>query len=92
MSSFLRRRAIALVAEAEQLLECGSQTGDADPTEPALRLLAAARALLRTCPEPPAELPAALRRLGQAAHRVGLEELSDRSYLEAARLESRLGR
>ena len=80
MPSFVRRRADALIAEAELLLAEGTVEG-------AIQRLIAACNLLRRCPGPPVELPALLRRLGDLSASIGNEELSDRSYLDAWNLD-----
>lgn len=81
MSSFLRRRAQALIAQAET---CFAEAADED----ALNLLSRACYLLRGCRPSTSELSALLRRVGDIAASLGDDELSDESYLEARRREA----
>jgi len=87
MSRFLRRRARALVDEAERL---GSYSSHDDSRQGAVERLYVARELLDSCQDHPLGLPPLLRRIGELSADWGDEELSDRSFLTARRLEKEI--
>ena len=80
MSRFLRRRATALIAEADS---CRAQGAN----EEALKRLRTACDLLHRCGSSSGEPPVLLRLIGALSANLGDEELSDKSLLEARRRE-----